>query len=77
MSISSLLLNFYDVMDAEANPLPRTYCSLGLQVLIHVTIPLNLFLPFLFTTHKGKCMIPFAPCRSQNHHDGMWRPYEP
>ena len=27
MSISSLLLNFHDVMDAEANPLMRTYCS--------------------------------------------------
>ena len=74
MSISSLLLNFHDVMDAESNPLPRTYCRSGEQVLINVTIPLNLFLPFLFTTRTGKGMVPFAPCRSQNHHNGMWRP---
>ena len=46
------------------------------QVLIEATIPLNLFLPFLFTTHKGKGMVPFTPCGSQNHHDGMWRPCE-
>ena len=29
MSISNLLLNFHDVMDAESHPLLHTYCSSG------------------------------------------------
>ena len=29
MSISRLLLDFHELMDVEANPLPRTYCSSG------------------------------------------------
>ena len=49
MSISSLLLNFDDLTDAETKPFYSLIVAQGAQVLIDVTIPLNLFLPFLFT----------------------------
>ena len=49
MSISILLLNFHDLMDAETNPFYSHIVAQGAQVLIDVTIPLNLFLTFLFT----------------------------
>ena len=49
MSISSLLLNFHDIMDAEVNPLHTNIVTHEAQVLIDLTIPLNFFLPFLFT----------------------------
>ena len=74
MSISSLLLNSHDVMDVEAKPLQLTYCSSGGTSFDRRKNSIEFLLPFLFTTHKVKGMVPFAPCKSQNHHDGMWRP---
>ena len=58
----------------KPTPFHANIVAQGEHVLIDIKIPLNLFLPFLFATRKGKVMVPFAPCGSQNHHDGMWGP---
>ena len=49
MSISSSLLNFYDLMDVEANSLAHKYCNSGGTSFDRLNNSIEFILPFLFT----------------------------